>query len=110
MVSLAHEDGRFAHEAAVGDGPLDAAFKVMVKATSVDLTLTALNLRSVSEGEDAQGEAQVTANWQDEVFIGHGMSTDIVAAGCFAVLQIINRIALRQQHSSAAPTSAVATA
>ena len=109
VVSLAHEDGRVAHEAAVGDGPLDAAVKAMVKATGVNLTLCALNLRSVSEGEDAQGEAQVQASWQSEDFTGHGVSTDIVAAGCFAVLQIINRIALRQ-HLTSAATPAAATA
>ena len=106
VVSLAHTDGRFAHEAAVGDGPLDAAFKAMVKATAVKLTLCSLNLRSVSEGEDAQGEAQLQASWEGEIFTGHGVSTDIVAAGCFAVLQIINRIALRQQMISAAPLTA----
>jgi 2-isopropylmalate synthase len=109
VVSLAHADGRLAHEAAVGDGPLDAAFKAMVKATGVELTLDALHLRSVSEGEDAQGEAQLQASWRGESFTGHGVSTDIVAAGCFAVLQIINRLSLRQQITGIAP-AAVATA
>ena len=97
------------HEAATGDGPLDAVCKAMQRATGVEFHLDSLNLRSVSEGEDAQGEAQLRANWNGQEIAGHGVDTDIVVAAAVGALDIINRIARREQREPAPqPARAVA--
>ena len=47
---------------ATGDGPVDAAFKAVENATGVVVKLRKFEVRSVSVGEDAQGEAVVTSS------------------------------------------------
>ena len=48
-------------------------------------------MRSISMGEDAQGEASLRARCNGVEFSGHGLSTDIVEACAQALLEIINR-------------------
>ncbi|MDE3072519.1 MAG: 2-isopropylmalate synthase [Pseudomonadota bacterium] len=91
-VKLAHEDGREAGEASIGDGPVDAVLRAIERATGNDLELTDFQVRSVSEGGDAQGQAQLTVRHGDREWTGHGVSTDIVEAAALAALAIVNRI------------------
>jgi hypothetical protein len=59
-VRLKHSDGREIEMRSTGDGPVDAALKAIERATGVDVVLRKFEVRSVSAGEDAQGEALVT--------------------------------------------------
>ena len=54
----------------VGDGPVDAAFKAVEGATGVDVKLRKFEVRSVSMGEDAQGEAVVTVEYNGRTYRG----------------------------------------
>jgi len=56
-------------------------------------------MRSISLGEDAQGEASIRATVDGVEFSGHGLSTDIVAACAEALLEIINRAIRNAEHS-----------
>ena len=96
-VRVSHTDGRKVSEAAVGDGPVEAAFKAIERATGVSVDLKNFEVRSVTVGEDAQGEVTVTVEYNDESYRGHGISTDIVEAGARAYLEVINRICRRQE-------------
>ncbi len=96
-VRVSHTDGRKVSEAAVGDGPVEAAFKAIERATGVSADLKNFEVRSVTVGEDAQGEVTVTVEYNDESYRGHGISTDIVEAGARAYLEVINRICRRQE-------------
>ncbi len=58
---------------------------------SMDITVLNLAMRSISLGEDAQGEASMRALVDDVEYSGHGLSTDIVAACAEALIEIINR-------------------
>ncbi|GAB4194487.1 MAG: 2-isopropylmalate synthase [Wenzhouxiangellaceae bacterium] len=89
---------RLVREAAVGDGPVDAICQALQRATGCELTLTALHMRNITEGEDAQGEAQIRAVHRQQEYRGHGISTDIVAACALALLDIINRICRQQRN------------
>ena len=66
-------------------------------------------VRSVTVGEDAQGEAHIEAEYNGRVISGRAVSTDIIEASALAFLQVINRIALRMAaaekriHSTEAP-------
>ena len=81
----------------MGDGPVEAAFKAIERATGVSVDLKNFEVRSVTVGEDAQGEVTVTVEYNDESYRGHGISTDIVEAGARAYLEVINRICRRQE-------------
>jgi 2-isopropylmalate synthase len=107
-VQLTHTDGRVVQEAAVGDGPVEAAFTALERATGIDLNLRNFEVRSVSVGEDAQGEVTVTVEYNGQSFRGNGISTDIVEAAARAYLEVINRVARRQTQTSAGADSAAA--
>ena len=95
-VRLRHDDGRIIDEAAVGDGPVEASFKALERATGIDLKLRNFEVHSVTMGEDAQGEVTVTVEYNGHSYRGNGISTDIVEAGARAYLEVINRICRRQ--------------
>jgi 2-isopropylmalate synthase len=101
-VKLRHDDGREAAEAAIGDGPVDAVLRAIERATDSDLRLTDFQLRAVSEGGDAQGQARLVARHAGRDWNGDGVSTDIVEATALAALAIVNRI---ERHAPVTPAT-----
>jgi 2-isopropylmalate synthase len=90
-VSLRDSDGRRIDEAAIGDGPIDATYRALVRATGYgDAHLDNYQVRSVTLGEDAQGQVSVTCRRGDRTTRGSGLSTDIIEASANAVLDVIN--------------------
>ena len=100
-VSLRHQDGRCIERSSSGDGPVDAAFKAIEDITGINPSLQKFELRSLSEGEDAQGEAIVYVNFQDRSYRGSSATTDIVESATRAFLEVINRIELSQKAQAA---------
>ena len=100
-VGLRHADGRALEREASGDGPVDAAFKAIELATGVRVTLRKFELRSLSEGEDAQGEALVSVEREGRSYRGASVSTDIVEAASRAFLEVTNRIEMDARPSGA---------
>ncbi|GAB4122067.1 MAG: 2-isopropylmalate synthase [Rhodothalassiaceae bacterium] len=92
-VALDHEKGREAREAALGNGPLDAAFKAIKRATRIEATLEDFSVRSIGSGADAQGWADVRLSLDGLSVHGSGVDTDIVLAGARAYLDALNRLA-----------------
>lgn len=90
MVSLIR-NGDVITEAATGDGPVDAAFNAIERASGVSLELEDYGLRAVTEGKDALGEVTVKVLRNDNRFVGRGISTDIMEASVKAYLNAINR-------------------
>ncbi len=93
-VCLAHQDGRSIEKQANGDGPVDACFKAMEQAAGVILNLRKYEVRSVSEGEDAQGEALVYVEYNGRTYRGSSVSTNIIESSARAFLEVINRVEL----------------
>jgi 2-isopropylmalate synthase len=106
-VVLWHKDGTLFRDASIGDGPVDAVFKTIERITGIDVTLRDYVVRSVTLGEDAQGEAQVEAEHNGRILRGRAVSTDIIEASALAFLQVINRAHLRQQQRINPQTEAV---
>ncbi len=79
-------------EAAIGDGSVHAVFRAIERATGIDITISDYQIRSLSSGEDAQGQAIVAANYNGQTFRGHAISTDVIEASAVAFLEVINRI------------------
>src|SRR5690242_6572462 len=69
-VRLQHADGRVAERSAEGDGPVDAAFKAIEAATGISVMLRKFEIRGVTEGEDAQGEAVVYVEYNQRTYRG----------------------------------------
>ena len=78
-------------EAATGDGPVDAAFNAMERAAGTSMELVDYGLRAVTEGKDALGEVTVRVSKDGNIFVGRGVSTDIIEASVKAYLNAINR-------------------
>ena len=90
-LTLAHEDGTTSTHTGDGDGPVDAIVEALELVTGTKIEVLSLAMRSISLGEDAQGEASMRAKVDGVEYSGHGLSTDIVAACAEALLEIVNR-------------------
>ncbi|MFH1195602.1 MAG: 2-isopropylmalate synthase [bacterium] len=77
-------------ESSVGDGPVDACFKAIERALELKPILESYNVRSVTSGRQAMGEAIVRLREDEVSFNGRGISTDIIEASAKAYLQAIN--------------------
>ncbi len=78
-------------DAAIGDGPVDAAYSAVQRITNVKVKLTDYALRAITVGKDAQGEVSVAVRINGHQVRGRGVSTDIVVASVRAYLSAINK-------------------
>jgi 2-isopropylmalate synthase len=104
-LTLAHEDGTTSTHTGEGDGPVEAMVHALEQVTGWEITVLNLAMRSISLGEDAQGEASIRAKVDGIEYSGTGLSTDIVAACADALLEIVNRASrndVQVQQSNAA--------
>ncbi len=116
-MSLFYE-GRTFRAFAGGNGPVDALLSAVDNALEQMIAgrpqLLDYGLKSVGQGEDAQGEATVkiaaptTEGEVPDVFTGHGLSTNVVEASLRAYLAAVNK--LIAAHPVAADAVAAARA
>lgn len=90
-------DGEEIEEVGVGDGPIDAAFDAMGKIVGRKLELEDYKLQSVTEGEDALGDATVIL--RDPAYRkksmrtkGRGLSTDVIESSLTAYINALNKL------------------
>ena len=76
----------------LGYGPIDASFKAINDLIGRDYELTDYSLRSVTEGEDALGEAMVKMVYRGAAVTGRGVSTDILEASIKAYVNAVNKM------------------
>jgi 2-isopropylmalate synthase len=105
-VRLRGPDGNLCVQAAVGAGPVDAAYKAMDAIVQAPNTLREFSIHAVTEGIDALGEVtvriegcngQTTHHAQQDTdqartFGGYGADTDIVVASAKAYLAALNKL------------------
>jgi 2-isopropylmalate synthase len=99
-VCLENAEGHRVKQAMCGDGPVDAVFKAMERVSGISPNVREYQIRSLSTGEDAQGEAILETEYNGRIYRGRASSTDIVEASARALLIVINRI-LRDSAMSA---------
>ncbi len=116
-VSLTGPDNVEYRDAALGTGPVDAAYQAINRIIGVRNRLTEFTINAVTEGLDAQAEAMIriqpingereygmnpqTNEMFARTFSGHGASTDIVVASARAYLSALNRmLAAREEEVS----------
>ncbi|OGU79563.1 MAG: 2-isopropylmalate synthase [Stygiobacter sp. RIFOXYC12_FULL_38_8] len=85
-----HSGDKIVQESSPGDGPVDAVFNAIERALGIKPTVESYNVRSVTSGRQALGEAIVRIREGEKSFNGRGTSTDIIEASAKAYLQAIN--------------------
>jgi len=105
-VRLSGPEGELHVQAAVGTGPVDAAYKAVDEIVGVDSTLLEFSVHAVTEGIDAQGEVTVRIQGEDgptapnaqretalpRTYGGYGADTDIIVASVKAYLSAVNKL------------------
>ena len=92
VVALSDENGVY-EEVAIGDGPIDAAYKAIEKIVKApEHTLDDYAIHSITEGNDALGEVIVRIRCGDKTITGRGLSTDIIEASLLAYINGLNKI------------------
>lgn len=84
-------------EVSTGDGPIDAAFKAIDKIVGVSFSFEDYKLNSVTEGQDAQGEAYVKLRRDTRIYTGKGVSTDVFEASVLSYLNAINKMIYQEK-------------
>lgn len=87
------KDGKAIEKVSRGEGPIDASFKAIEKIVGMDFNLEDYQIQSVTEGEDAQGDALVKiSDSEGNIFSGRGLSTDIIEASIHAYINAVNKM------------------
>jgi 2-isopropylmalate synthase len=81
---------KFINESATGDGPVDAVFNAIDRALNTRYKVESYQVRSVTEGRQAMGEALIRIRNGERNFIGRGVSTDVIEASAKAYIHAIN--------------------
>jgi len=82
--------------AACGDGPVDAAYQAIRETTGQSPKLENYSIKAVTSGKEALGEATVKISQNGRIYIGRGVSTDIIEASAKAYIDAINRMVASQ--------------
>ena len=97
-----NHDGDMVEKVSLGDGPVDAAYKAIEKIVNIQIELLDYKIKSVSQGEDALGEVTVKVNHNGNIYIGRGLSTDILESSILALLHAVNKIISRAEDKKKA--------
>lgn len=110
-VNLIDENGIPHVGISIGDGPVDAAYKAIQGILNghdmykdIRCTLDYYSIRSVTEGDDALGEATIRLICDDHTTTGVGMSTDILEASILAYLHGTNKHIAWKNHQNGGMT------
>ncbi len=120
-VRLRGPDGQMHISAAVGTGPVDAAYKAIDAIVKASNTLQEFVVHAVTEGIDALGEVTVRIEGSDgllqfspqreadvpRTFGGYGADTDIVVASVKAYLAALNKLLVASGQYGSVEQSAI---
>jgi len=75
-----------------GDGPIDAAFLAIEEILDHHFELDDFQIQSVTGGAAAMGSTIVKLRYENKVYSGKGVSTDVIGAGIRAYIDAVNKI------------------
>lgn len=91
-ICLRHEN-TFIERTYCGDGSIDSLYAAIDQIIDApDHVLEKFAINAVSEGRETLGEVTLKVRCKDEVYSGHGLSTDILEAAIIAYLDAVNRV------------------
>lgn len=92
-------DGRELEGAAIGVGPIDAAYRAIADLTRTSSKLLYFSVSSFTGGTDALGDVFVRVEDKGKVVVGYGLDPDIITAAAKAYLNALNRLVYLEKHS-----------
>ena len=93
------KDGAAEEGICVGDGPIDASFLAIEQITGTHYELDDFQIRAVTEGREAMGEAVVRLRSNGKLYSGRGISTDIVGSSIMAYINALNKIVYEENEA-----------
>jgi len=96
-VCLRDRAGRSVKEAACGDGPVEAIFRAMGRASATELSLTDYQVRGLTGGLAGRGEVSVEIEELGNRRRGRAVGSDIMRASADAFLRVINRVVAERE-------------
>lgn len=90
--------GEVQESVALGDGPVDAAFLAVEQIVGRHYELDDFQIRSVTEGREAMGEAVVKLRVGGKIYSGRGLSTDIIGSSISAYINALNKIVYEEEN------------
>jgi 2-isopropylmalate synthase len=85
-------DGTIYQDVGIGDGPVDAAYKIIKRLAKTPSKLMKFSVNSITKGMDAQGEVFVKLEEKGLTVIGKGADTDIIVAAAKAYVNALNKM------------------
>jgi 2-isopropylmalate synthase len=89
-VQIVLPSGEAAEGEDTGDGPVDAIFSAIQRATDVESELRQYTVSAVTGGEDALGEVTVMVRAHGRLASGQGVATDILEASARAYVRALS--------------------
>jgi len=87
------KDGEKFEDVALGDGPIDAAFRAVDKIVQpAEHSFDIYNIHSISEGKDTLGDVTVKLTSGKRTYTGKGLSTDVLEASLTAYIKAVNKL------------------
>jgi 2-isopropylmalate synthase len=87
------KDGKTFHDSATGEGPCDAAFRVIDRITGLPGTVSDFSVHTVGPGVDGVAEVRIRARFEGREFSGKCTSHNVVEAAARSYLQAANKAA-----------------
>ena len=97
-VRICHNGKEKIQQSAWGDGPVDAAYEAIRKATKENAQIEEYAIRAVTHSSKAQGEVMVLIKDDDVTAKGRGVSTDVIEASAKAYIDALNRLVAQQSQ------------
>jgi len=95
-IALTGPDGEMVKDAALGEGPIEAVYKAISRVTGLNIELTDLQIKAVTEGKDSQAVVSVRIKDLDapneDACAGHSTGVDTVYACAEAFVNAINKM------------------
>jgi 2-isopropylmalate synthase len=85
-------DGTTYQDVDVGDGPVDATYKIIKRLVKTNSKLLKFSINSITRDMDAQGEVFVKLEEKGHTVIGKGADTDIIVASAKAYINALNKL------------------
>jgi 2-isopropylmalate synthase len=77
---------------ATGNGPVDAVYKAIYSIVNYDVVLKEYKITAKSEGKDALGQVDVMVAYNNRMYHGMGLATDIIESSARALVHAMNSI------------------
>lgn len=92
------KDGAAVQDVAIGNGPVDAAYKAVDKIIAPPAYIFEnYMIQSVSEGKDSLGEVITTLRCGEKTFSSKGLSTDVIEASILSYVGALNKLTSHMQ-------------